>query len=61
MSKDKEIATEAREPQVAPVKEQPKRADLDLAEGEVVLAERKDGDTLIIVTSFGRKIVKQGK
>ena len=43
------------------MKEQPKRADLDLAEGEVVLAERKDGDTLIIVTSFGRKIVKQGK
>lgn len=55
------MSTEAREPQVAPAKEQPKRADLDLAEGEVVLAERKDGDTLIVVTSFGRKIVKQGK
>jgi hypothetical protein len=57
MSKDKVLPTEAQEPQTAPVKGQPKRADLDLAEGEVVLAERKDGNTLIVVTSHGRKIV----
>ncbi len=57
MSKDKVVPTEAQEPQVAPVKEQSKKAELVLAEGEVVLAERKDGDTRIVVTSHGRKIV----
>lgn len=51
------MPTEAREPQVAPVKEQPKKADLGLAEGEVIIGERKDGDKRIVVTSFGRKIV----
>ena len=51
------MPTEAQEPQVAPVKEQSKKAELVLAEGEVVLAERKDGDTRIVVTSNGRKIV----
>ncbi len=51
------MPTEAQEPQVAPVKEQPKKAELVLADGEVVLSERKDGDTRIVVTSNGRKIV----
>jgi hypothetical protein len=51
------VPTEAQEPQVAPAKAQSKKAELVLADGEVVLAERKDGDTLIVVTSHGRKIV----
>ena len=51
------MPTEAQEPQVAPAKAQFKKAELVLAEGEVVLAERKDGDTIIVVTSHGRKIV----
>lgn len=51
------MPTEAQEPQAAPVKEQSKKAELVLADGEVVLAERKDGDTRIVVTSHGRKIV----
>lgn len=57
MSKDKVVPTEAQEPQAAPVKEQPKKAELRLEDGEVITGERKDGDTRIVVTSHGRKIV----
>ena len=57
MSKDKVVPAETQEPQAAPAKVQSKKAELVLADGEVVLAERKDGDALIVVTSHGRKIV----
>ena len=51
------MPTEAQQPQAAPVKEQSKKAELRLEDGEVITGERKDGDTLIVVTSHGRKIV----
>jgi hypothetical protein len=64
MAKDEKKVVSEVAPEVAPAAEAvaaPKKADAGLEPGEVVIGERRDGDTLIVVTSFGRKIVKQGK
>lgn len=64
MSKDEKKVVSEVAPEVAPAAEvvtEPKKAAAGLEPGEVVIGERRDGDTLIVVTSFGRKIVKQGK
>ena len=64
MAKDEKKVVPAAETEVAPAAEAPvapKKTDAGLEPGEVVIGERRDGDTVIVVTSFGRKIVKQGK
>ncbi|CAB4199298.1 hypothetical protein UFOVP1336_26 [uncultured Caudovirales phage] len=58
MSKDENKAAPVVSPEApaAPVK-----SEAGLEPGEIVLSERKDGDSVIVVTSFGRKIVKKLK
>lgn len=58
MAKDEKKVVPAAE---AEAEVAPKKAEAGLEPGEVVIGERRDGDTVIVVTSFGRKIVKQGK